>query len=469
MDKNAPKHILRYDSPILLLIIVTSAIFLSEIIVMFLIPLLPGISLPISLPAIALIDSLLLIVLLLPILYLSVFRHSRLHILELIKANEQLLTQITERIQAEQKLEVERNKLKGILDTMADGVYIANPHHQIEYVNPSMEKEFGPVSGRKCYEYLHDRTEGCPGCKIFEVFAGKPTRWERYFIKTGKTYDLFDTPIINEDGTISKLAILRDITDRKQAETALRQSEKQLRSLTSQLLTAQEAERRRISGELHDELGQALAVIKLQLSRIGRNLNRDQRPLQEDCKYTLKCVDQVIEDVRRLSRDLSPFILEDLGLPGALRWMADEFTKHHQIQVLLDLPDMDHLLSDQAQIVIYRIFQETLTNIVKHAQATHVSIAIQKEAEMFSFKVEDDGKGFDLRHHEVRSVTEKGLGLTTMKERVRMLGGSLNIWSQEGEGTRITFQIPVEKREKGDREKQSPALPYLEPCLVKRE
>ena len=566
LNRNPAKQVTRYDSPILLLIIVISAIFLSDIIVMFLIPLLPGV----SLPSAALIDSLLVIVLLLPILYFCVFRQSRLYISELLKANDQLQTQITERDQAEQALQLERNKLKGILDAMQDGVSIINQNYLVQYINPAIEKEFGSVNGRRCCEYFHDRTEACPQCKIFDVSAGKSIRSELYFSKTGKTYDLFDTPIINEDGTVSKLAILRDITDRKRAETALRESEekyrmlvetmndglviadengtltyvndrlcdllerspqdiighpvieftdeenqkilkeqmakrkkgesgpyemawrridggkisaivspkpifgkdrefkgsfavitditqqkqaeevlkeseKQLRYLSFKLLTAQEAERRRISGELHDELGQALAVIKLQVNRIGRNLSRDQEPLQELCKYTLQYVDQVIESVRRLSRDLSPCILEDLGLPAALRWMADEFTKHHQIQVSLDLPDMDHLLSEQAQVVIYRIFQETLTNIVKHAQASHVSIAAQKEAEMYSFKVEDDGKGFDLKHFEVRSITEKGLGLTTMKERVRMLGGSLNVWSQEGEGTRITFQIPIEK------------------------
>jgi signal transduction histidine kinase len=198
---------------------------------------------------------------------------------------------------------------------------------------------------------------------------------------------------------------------------------------------------------LHDELGQALAVIKLQVNSIGKKLKKDQGAIRREWGDTLEYIDQTIESVRRLSRDLSPLILEDLGLLAALQWMVNEFTKHHQIQVSLDLPDTDHLLSDQAQIITYRIFQETLTNIVKHAQASHVSIAIQKDDGMLSFKVEDDGKGFDFKHLEVRNITEKGLGLTTIKERVQMLGGSLDIWSQKGEGTRITFKIPTDKGE----------------------
>jgi len=321
-----PGQLPKLNSPALLLIIITSTFFLSDAIVMFLHASFP----PLPLGILSLIDSVLVIALLSPVLYYFIFCQSRMRITQLLKANEALQTQITER---------------------------------------------------------------------------------------------------------------------QRAEEALRQSEKQLRSLSFQLLTAQEAERRRLSGELHDELGQALTVIKLQLSRIERNLKRDQGPLREDCKYTLQYIDRVIENVRRLSCDLSPFILEDLGLPAALRWMANEFTKHHQIQVSLDLPDTDHLLSEQAQIIIYRIFQEMLTNIVKHAQASRVSIAVQKEEGMLSFGVEDDGKGFDMKQYEVKKVTEKGLGLTTMKERVRMLAGSLNIWSQEGEGTRITFRIPIGKGE----------------------
>ena len=113
---------------------------------------------------------------------------------ELVAANQKLAQEIEERRRVEAALDLERNKFKSILEAMADGVYIANQHHDIEYANPAIEKEFGPAEGRKCYEYFHDGTESCPGCKNKEVFTGKSSQWEWYAPKTGKTYEVFDAP-----------------------------------------------------------------------------------------------------------------------------------------------------------------------------------------------------------------------------------------------------------------------------------
>ncbi|RKY12299.1 MAG: hypothetical protein DRP65_01715 [Planctomycetota bacterium] len=129
---------------------------------------------------------------------------------------------ITERKRAEEKLRFERDKLITILDSMADGVYIVNQQNDIEYVNPVLVKDFGTYEGRKCYEYFHDRTEVCPWCKRPDVFAGKTVQWEWYSAKSQKTYDIIDTPLRNADGSISKLKILRDITERKQTTEKLK-------------------------------------------------------------------------------------------------------------------------------------------------------------------------------------------------------------------------------------------------------
>ncbi len=132
---------------------------------------------------------------------------------------------ITERKYAQESLEAEKDKLRGILHSMKDGVYIASASNDIEYINPVIEASFGEVGDRKCYEYFHDRTEQCPWCKNKQVFAGESVTWEWYSEKTGKTYELFDTPLKNNDGSVSKLEIFHDITERNKAEDAVRRSE----------------------------------------------------------------------------------------------------------------------------------------------------------------------------------------------------------------------------------------------------
>ena len=228
-------------------------------------------------------------------------------------------------------------------------------------------------------------------------------------------------------------------------EEALRDSEKKLRSLSSQLLKAQEKERKRLSIELHDELGQALALLKHRIRSIRKKLHEDQALLHTECEDTNQYVDQIIDNVRRLSRDLSPSTLEDLGLSSALRWLIEDFGKRHSMHTSLDIGDIDHLFSQEAQTNLYRIFQETLTNISKHADASHVSFVVKKKDSRVYFLLEDNGKGFDVDQVKEMQSFEKGMGLAAMEERVHMLGANLDLRSKERKGTRVSFTIPITK------------------------
>jgi len=486
------------------------------------------------------------------------------------QAHEQLESQVRERTlelrATNQVLQTERNTLRGMLDAMADGVYIVNPQHEIEYLNPALASDFGPVLGRKCHEYFNDLPEPCSWCKNREVFAGNSVRWEWTFPKSGKTYELFDTPTWNESGAISKLvffhditekkkaeaalersetrhrtlvetmaeglgvtdenflltyanrllcemlgysreelvgrhvseivdptcypaleqhiaslkegggqrselvcvrrdggripvlispkaildgqghfigsfAVLADLTELKKAEASLRESESQLRSLSFEILKAQEKERKRIAGDLHDDLGQALTTAKLQIGYIGRKLPEGDKELKEQCAGALRHISHVLDKIRTLSRHLNPIIVEDLGLRAALQNLIDEFAGLTEVQVSLSMDNIEPFISREAAVIVYRIFQETFTNISKHAGAKQVSVVIIRREESVSYTVTDDGRGFDA--DRATAGKPAGLGLLTMRERVHMLGGVFDLWSQPGKGTRIGFSVPI--------------------------
>lgn len=235
-----------------------------------------------------------------------------------------------------------------------------------------------------------------------------------------------------------------EIHVRKKVEEALRESEETLHQLSINLLTVQENERRRISVELHDELGQSLAALKLQVGSLEKQLGYDlPYVLQEECDELRQSINLIIENVRRLSRDLSPVALDDLGIDAALEYLITNFAKLHGIDVALDLIEINHLFSQAAQRLIYRVVQESLNNIGKHANATHASIKIEKVKNRIFLIVKDNGTGFNTKELQNRKKSEGGMGLAAMAERVRILEGVMDINSEEGEGTTITVSLPV--------------------------
>lgn len=266
--------------------------------------------------------------------------------------------------------------------------------------------------------------------------------------KDGSTFLIEVTgKLMNYQGRQVRGVAIMDITKRNEVENALRESEKMLRFLSTRLFEVLEEERSRLSKELHDQLGHDLVLMKTWLRSVGKQLQENQQELKRECTETIESIDRIIENVRRLSRDLMPSILEDLGLVASIQWIVENFSKQHHMPVHLELENIDHLFPRDVQIALYRIIQETLTNIAKHAAATEVWVTVSKQEEDVVFSVKDNGKGFEVNKVMERKFDTRGLGLTAMNERMNILGGHFNVFSRTGDGTEINFKIPIGEKE----------------------
>ena len=351
---------------------------------------------------------------------------------------------------------VSKDYFDNIITSMNDTLVVLDAHTKITDVNRKtcemLEYSAHELIGRDIGMILSqgNQTLGMPDLDVVMLGSNVVNREVEYLTHHGRIIPMhFSAGVLKSKSGIVEgaVCIARDVTEMKLAEEAIRESERQIHYMYTQLLTAQEKERRRLSIELHDELGQSLMVLKLKLRSIRDGLEDEQEKLIRECDAMNAYIKDVAENVRRLSRDLSPSILEDVGLWAAIGWLAESFYEHNGIECSLDLTETGRLFSREVEINVYRMIQECLTNVAKHAQATSASLVIRRAANTVSFVLEDNGKGFDVRYARSKEPREKGLGLPSLFERARMLGASLDVWSQNGAGTKITFTVPVDNED----------------------
>jgi PAS domain S-box-containing protein len=229
----------------------------------------------------------------------------------------------------------------------------------------------------------------------------------------------------------------QEIKERKQAEEALRESEKQLRYLSSQLLTAQEKERKRIARELHDGIGQSLSAIKFSVENGLRQMDRETAgPIAKPLEAVIPMIQESIEEVRKIAMDLRPATLDDLGILATIAWFCREFeTIYSGIRIEKKINIQENEVSDPLKTAIYRVLQEALNNVAKHSKANLANISLRSMDGTIELVVEDNGMGFDLKEALSVKSFRKGLGLSSMKERTELSGGSFILESVKGSGT----------------------------------
>ena len=247
--------------------------------------------------------------------------------------------------------------------------------------------------------------------------------------------------VYDEHGRITgHLGIQRDITDRHRAAEEIARSREELRALAARLESVREEERTRIARELHDELGQALTGLKLDLAWMERRLNRhSQSELVDRCASLLGRLDDVMIAVRRIVTELRPSVLDQLGLADAIEWQAQDFAARTGLALDLDIRCESSSPSGDVASAVFRMLQEALTNVAKHANATRVKVAFHIEPFSLSLDVSDNGRG--ITRDELRG--SHSLGLLGLRERAIALGGSVNVFRDASAGTTVALRLPL--------------------------
>jgi PAS domain S-box-containing protein len=359
-----------------------------------------------------------------------------------------LIHDITERKQVEEKY-------RSIFENAQEGIFRSLPEGRFIMANQSMARILGYESPedliagitdipRQLYVDPDDRA------KIIDMMERQGlsrSNEVRFYRKDGSMIWVSMTimPTRDEKGQVIYYeGIIEDITDRKRADEEIRRTEEQMRAFAARLQTVREEERTHIAREIHDELGRALTGLKIDFSLLTKAAGEIKEELLKHSMLdqmhdTMKNIDKTIRTVRKIATELRPGILDDLGILAALEWQLNDFHKHTGIRCewISSLEEIH--LDEQETTALFRIFQETLTNIARHADATGVRVHLRKKANTCVLDVEDNGRGITKNNID----DKRSLGLLGMRERTLAFGGRIEVKGQPGRGTTVTVEIPV--------------------------
>lgn len=359
---------------------------------------------------------------------------------------------VTERVKAERELRESRELLRKTFDSLEEAVFILQPETRVILdCNMAAEKIFGYTKEEMINNntsMLHlDEEKYHIFDKISVPKLEKQGVFHNEFAMKRKDGSSFYTNhtvslVHDEDGEIDLIvSVVRDITEKKKARKNLEESRKQLRHLARHLQTLQEEERKRISQDIHDELGQILTTMQLDISWIEEKLPLEQEAIMNKIDSLFSQVEQANETVQRVTTQLRPKILDDLGFDAAVEWEAKKVEERSDIQCQIQLEMEGIDLNKDASIILYRILQEALTNVLRHANASRIRIRFRKVNSELELVITDNGRG--IRNHEIHDIHSHGL--SGMRERARSWSGSFSIRGIKDIGTTVKVTLPLDE------------------------
>ncbi|MFC1843681.1 PAS domain S-box protein [Thermodesulfobacteriota bacterium] len=361
---------------------------------------------------------------------------------------------ITARRLAEQKLQDSEENLKKAQEVAHIGSWKLDLHEKNLIWSDENYRIFGvPIGTRMSYEkfikIVHPEDRDYVNEKWSASIKGEPYDIEHRLLVNNEAKWVREKAELRFDtkgNPISGVGTTQDITKRKLAEVARQETEKELRILSAQLLSAEERERKRIAGDIHDSIGQVLSAIKFSVENSLAAINNESvSSAIEMLENLIPLTKQSIEEVRRIIMDLRPSTLDDLGLTATISWFCREFESiYSDIQIAKEIHIEETDISPTLKTVIYRIMQEALNNAAKHSRTDIIRLHLMQNKDELELLVEDTGVGFSLDEVQSRNVNLKGMGLGSMKERAQLSGGNFSIRSTAGIGTRINVSWPKE-------------------------
>lgn len=367
-----------------------------------------------------------------------------------------IATDITERKRVEEALRQNQNRISMLLESTGEGIYGVDLQGWCTFINQAAARMLGYRSeemlGKSVHELVHHRyPDGSlypvEECRIYQAFrtgqgcqVDDEVLWRRDGTAFPVRYSSY--PLVEQDKITGAVVAFTDITDRKKAEVELQNSLKLSRALSRRLENVREEERTRIARDLHDEIGQALTALKLNL-QVAQPEGPNE--LRSPPYNSISIIDRLLERVRTISLDLRPSLLDDLGLIATLKWWTAHQTPQTVARLELIADPISPRLPLDMETACFRIVEEAVNNATKYAQAEHISVILRKKGRKLDLLVRDDGAGFDVSAALARSARGESMGLLGMEERVTQFGGLFTITSRPRGGTEIRATFPLDK------------------------